>query len=124
MLNYWAVLILFLFLICSCFLFFFLFLKITLMGFMFLVTSAFLGYVSWDFVKMSVMEMFFLSFLVWGLCLCFRFIHLAWIRLRRDGFILRTDCFYFYIRLILVLSGIVVNMLFLMCVTWLFLTWF
>ena len=28
-----------------------------------------------------------------------RYIHLAWIRLHQDGFILRMDCFYFYIRL-------------------------
>ena len=27
-----------------------------------------------------------------------RYIHLAWIRLHQDGFILRMDCFYFYIR--------------------------
>jgi len=39
------------------------------------------------------------SVLTFVVYVCFsRYIHLAWIRLHQDGFILRMDCFYFYIR--------------------------
>uniref|UniRef100_A0A6N2N3H8 Aminoalcoholphosphotransferase n=1 Tax=Salix viminalis TaxID=40686 RepID=A0A6N2N3H8_SALVM len=44
----------------------------------------------------------------WSRCVNFfplwmPYIHLAWIRLHQDGFILRMDCFYFYIRLLMLL---------------------